>query len=200
MRVVETQIFKFSELDESSQQNARDWWLQHFEFETDYIFDDFQEISDILGIDFSIRRGSKSTLAIYFSGFCTQGDGASFEGSYSYKKGAPKAVARYAPEDVALKRIATELQKIQKKVFYSFTSKITTCGRYQNSSAMGFENNAILGNLEDIEGDIEEALRDFANWMYGKLENEYTYQTSNDIVDENIEANEYEFYKNGERV
>jgi hypothetical protein len=49
---------------------------------------------------------------------------------------------------------------------------------------------------ETAEG-MTEILRLFADWIYDKLEKEYRYQTSDEIVDENIRCNEYEFFKNG---
>src|SRR3546814_2772659 len=47
-----------------------------------------------------------------------QGDGACFEGNYSYARGASAAIRRYAPKDVELQRIADALGAIQRRNFY----------------------------------------------------------------------------------
>lgn len=49
------------------------------------------------------------------------------------------------------------------------------------------------------EDDVAEALRDLARWLYGKLEDEYDYLTSDETVDEAIAANGYSFTEDGER-
>lgn len=43
-------------------------------------------------------------------------------------------------------------------------------------------------------------MRDFADWIYERLSDEYDYQTSDSAVEETIRANEYEFDEDGERV
>jgi hypothetical protein len=54
----------------------------------------------------------------------------------------------------------------------------------------------IPGRAED---DLIEALRDLANWLYRALEREYEFLTSDEIVDENISANDYTFTAEGRR-
>jgi len=49
----------------------------------------------------------------------------------------------------------------------------------------------------DAEDDLTEYLRDFMNWIYRALENEHDYQNSDDVIIETIEANEYEFDREG---
>jgi len=51
----------------------------------------------------------------------------------------------------------------------------------------------------DAEDEISESLRDLARWLYGRLEAEYDYLTSDEVVDEAIMANEYTFTGAGER-
>ena len=46
---------------------------------------------------------------------------------------------------------------------------------------------------------VTEALRDLARWLYRQLEREYTYLTSDEVVDETIIANEYTFTDDGRR-
>ena len=51
----------------------------------------------------------------------------------------------------------------------------------------------------DAEDAVVELLRDFARWLYRQLEREYEYQTSDEVTDEAILANEYTFTGDGRR-
>ena len=51
----------------------------------------------------------------------------------------------------------------------------------------------------DAEDTVIELLRDLARWLYRQLEREYEYQTSNEVTDEAILANEYTFTDDGRR-
>ena len=50
----------------------------------------------------------------------------------------------------------------------------------------------------DAEEGVKEFLRDFADWIYRRLENEYDYRTSEEGCREAIEANDYEFTEEGD--
>src|SRR3546814_19433181 len=65
-----------------------------------------------------------------------QGDGACFEGIYSYARGASAAIRRYAPKDVELQRIADALGAIQRRNFYQLSARITHRGRYYHEYSM----------------------------------------------------------------
>ena len=51
---------------------------------------------------------------IWFSGFWSQGDGASWEGDYAYRKSATADLRAYAPQDRTLHRIADALRAVQR--------------------------------------------------------------------------------------
>ena len=108
MRVVETNVFQYDELDDRAKERAREWYSRHvFEDSCDweFVYEDAAEVADILGIDLRQRRvqlmggGHRYEPSIYFSGFWSQGDGACFEGTYRYAKGATKKIREYAPQD-----------------------------------------------------------------------------------------------------
>lgn len=58
----------------------------------------------------------------------------------------------------------------------------------------------IWGPYTEAEEGITQALRDFADWIYDSLRNEYEYQMSDECVDENIKCNEFDFDVNGRIV
>ncbi len=51
----------------------------------------------------------------------------------------------------------------------------------------------------DAEDMVTELLRDLARWLYRQLEREYDYQTSDQVTDEAILANDYAFTEDGRR-
>ena len=91
---------------------------------TSSVYEDAAQCGKILGIDLNTKPvklmggGTRYDPCIWFSGFASQGDGACFDGTYAYAKGAVKAIRAHAPEDKELHRIADELQAIQRRYFY----------------------------------------------------------------------------------
>ncbi len=140
---------------------------------------------------------------IWFSGFSSQGDGACFEGSYSYRKGASREIRAYAPRDERLAAIADKLQQIQRQLFYALEARVTHRGRYYHEHSMEISVERISDRFQpptaDAEDGVSEALRDLARWLYRQLEQEYDHQMSNELVDEGIIANRYTFTEAGSR-
>jgi hypothetical protein len=187
MRKIKTNIYKFEELTVQAQQkaieNLRDINTNHDWY--DDIFEDATTIGRLFGLDIE---------KIYFSGFWSQGDGASFEGDYCYKKGGLKAVKEYAPQDTELHDIVKALQNEQSINFYKSTANIRQQGRYYHENTMYID---IENGNEDCFSNL---LRDYARWIYKKLESGYDYLTSEQAILETIQANDYEFTENGNLV
>jgi hypothetical protein len=55
-----------------------------------------------------------------------------------------------------------------------------------------------IESTED-EKELLKLMRDFADWIFHGLREEYEYQMSDESVDETLEANEYEFTADGKR-
>jgi hypothetical protein len=162
-----------------------DWW--------DYVYEDAVRMAEMLGI--SIHKKDKHGWSIWFSGFCSQGDGASFEGAYRFE---PDAIQKIQQEtnDPELLRIATKLTTMQ------LTQRL-----------LGFEPfyGAILGpnhgynvrtdihdwGIDEIgepdEKDFQELMQDFADWIYEQLETENDGLRSDETVAENLRAREIKF-------
>lgn len=176
---------KFSELDEAVQDKVRShqcldvWW--------DFVYEDAVECAKYLGI-------KTDTNAIQFSGFWSQGDGASFVGGYSFKADAVKAIKDHAPQDEELHRIAEQLTALQTKVRLQtggrLDAQISRSGRYSHSHTMQFDMSIVDTEgeapavLPPDEKDLADTLRSFADWIYKQLEAEYTYLTSDEALAE----------------
>jgi hypothetical protein len=210
MRTIETTVFKFAELSESAKkqaiQNNYDWNI-HDDW-NEFVKDDFETIGKILGIDFAtypvklMNGNTRHDPKIWYSGFCSQGDGACFEGTWSYSKGMTRKIREHAPQDAELHRIADRLADLQKRYFYGITTRIEHTSRYYHSHTMRFDHY----HQNDIEipasvtDDIEELLRDLADWYYSALEREYNYLTSDEAIAESLESNECEFDEFGDNA
>ena len=209
--VIETTVYTFEELHGRARERARDWYREGIPHEDwhEFVFEDFERICEILGVDLATRPvrlhggGTRQKPCIWFSGFVSQGDGACFEGSYSYRKGLSLAIRAYAPRDERLTAIADQLQQVQRKNLYALEARVTHRGRYyhEHSMEISVERNSDPSQppTADAEEGVSEALRDLARWLYRQLEQEYDHQMSNEVVDEGIIANGYTFTEAGSR-
>jgi hypothetical protein len=209
-----TEIFKYEELSDSAKQKAREWYRgEGPDYEWwDSVYDDFEEVCKILGVELDTKSvllmngKTRQEPRIYFSGFWSQGDGACFAGRFRGKLDMVEKIKEYAPQDTDLHNIAACLfvDFVQP---YNATCRvdITTTGRYSHSHTMRFEFNEYEtseGEWEPMEDRgreevVENNLRWLADWLYHRLEKEYDWLTSDEIVEENIIANGYEFNEYG---
>lgn len=129
--VIETTVYRLDELSDDAKDNARAWYREGgFDYDWyDAVYEDFQRIAEILGIRLKTRTarlmggGSRQEPCIWFQGFWSQGDGACWEGFYSYRKNALAEIRSYAPQDTTLHGIADALQAIQRPNFYQLDRK-----------------------------------------------------------------------------
>ena len=193
----ETQAYTIHELSDKAKERAHCQWLENFEFcGAEYIIEDAKKIAALMG--WEIEK-------VFYSGFCSQGDGACFEGIMRYANGCYKNVVAYAPEDTELHRIAKEWQDIQKRAFYALSAKVTQSGHYMPSGCTSFDCTDTRTQWGYVEnGEIEQSIiqigRDFMDWIYKQIESAYDYETSLESFIENCEANAYEFDEFGKML
>lgn len=203
MKIIETKVFEFDELSESAKENARNWYREGDDFSiyADSVIDDAKEIGRLMGIDIK---------TVYYSGFSSQGDGACFEGYYSYITGCTKAVKEYAPRDKKLQEVVSQLAEIQRRNFYKLSANVKHKGHYYHDQCTAIE--VLRGREYFFDTDdsyvrdsthdgaaLILALRDFMKWIYCQLQEQYYWINEDKQVDENIKANEYTFTEEGKR-
>lgn len=207
--IVETLVYKLEELPDAAKDGARAWYREGG-FDADWydaVYEDFQRIAEILGLDLKTRPvrlmggGTRQDPCIWFTGFSSQGDGACFDASLSYRKRASQRIRDYAPQDGDLHRIADVLQAVQRRNFYQLHAETSHRGHYYHEYSMAISVTRDSPTWQDMTDDAEEvvteALRDLARWLYLQLEREYDYLSSDEAVDETIIANEYTFTEAG---
>ena len=197
MKTIEIQLYEFNELPtEEAKEAARQWWRETSAGDQwwDAAEADARECFTLLGVEPDMG-------GMHFSGFWNQGDGASFTGSYAYRKGAAKAIRGYAPLDTTLHAIADELTVLQKRNFYRLTAQITQSGRYCHARTMSAE---VMKGDDLADDETAEAvlslMRRLADWYYRQLEKEWEYLDSDAVIDESLIANGYTFTADGKRM
>lgn len=205
MRTLTIDTLSFSELSQDVQTEVLDrsrYDLVEDGDCYDATIEDFKAILSLMGF---------TDIETRFSGFYSQGDGASFSASYSYKKGAVKAVEYYAPKS-KYKDIAAAISKIQRAYFYGITCEVSfKPSLYCHSNTMSFEwDNTVRSGascdgyycaLNDSDSGILETLfKDLADELYAALAADYEYMTSDEAVREMLICNDALFTSNGEVI
>jgi hypothetical protein len=203
---------KFSELDEAAKAYAVEkyndtndsWW-------SDSVIEMAQEDGKELGFDID---------KVYFSGFWSQGDGASWVGRIDVVKWCTNQME--ADPKYRVLRAMAEVGMIETRTC------ISQSGHYYHQYTMGIDTIEVInddeakydGELEplfvgctllelfgsigghdaltDMEKDMLESARDYAAKIYTNLEEEYDYLSSEEAFAETAEANEWSFDETGE--
>ena len=177
-------FYQFDELSEKAQKKA----IEHFRYinvDNDFwhecIIDDRKEILKSLGF---------YEIKFNFSGFCSQGDGASFTGKFSIPESKIELAERirktkqnFPSVDLALFAqidfFGAEIDRGNFEVF-----RISNHYYHENTISSDFES-------------MKEFARDFSQETYKALQSEFEFLTEDAQIIETIRANEYEFDENG---
>ncbi len=209
--IICTTVYQFAELSDAAKDLARSWYRElgpHDDW-WDAVYEDFERICEIFGIRLKttpvrlMGGGTRQKPCIWFSGFCSQGDGACFEGYLSHAKGSAARVRDYAPQDTTLHCIADRLQAIQRRNFYQLSAEASHRGRYTHEYTMSVDvtrdSPTWQPPTDGTEEIVTEALRDLARWLYRQLQAEYDHLTSDEAIEEGIIVNDYTFTEAGRR-
>jgi len=201
MRTIEAVVYGFAELDDDAKEIAREWYRSgapHGDMDVECTLDYADECARIIGIDMT-RGGGGPKISFSVGG--GGGDYAVFEGNYAYAKGASKAIRAHAPKDTELHRIADILQAVQARHFYQLVARMKCSTRRLSEHVLAevFTRDGYDAS-DSASSTVREAMQDFASWIQHVLADEYYYQLSDEVTDETIIANEYEFTADGRHV
>jgi len=194
MKTKEIKLYNFRELPLEVQtallEKNRDILTDHNWY--DFTVTDFEEILKQIGF---------YNINCYFSGFYSQGDGASFEASYGYQKGSLSLIKSYAPNDKELHYLVEQIQKLQKSNFYSLSAKVErVSSRYYHSNTMIIDELYRDDSKSIVEGTIDtfrSLCRELADYLYKALEREYNYLISDNAIREYLENQDNLYLENG---
>lgn len=184
MKTISITLYTYNELFEKAQERARDDWRESTKVDLDFALDDAKIVGRYLGFD--IDR-------IPYSGFDSQGDGASITGSWSADRVDPVHLSEYAPSDTELADICETLCAISIRNPEA-TVELTPYGHYCHEHSVRYE----LYDMSDADEDVfVKAARKFMRWIYARLESDYQHQTSDETIAATLTDNEYFFTEDG---
>lgn len=217
MKTIQVKAFEFSELSDAAKERARDWYRQassQDDYWSESVIDEVVQQAELMGIRLKERRiplmngSTRGEPCIWWRGFSSQGDGACFEGSWSARDvSADKVADGWGDSDQTkeIKRIASEFDRIA-SAYPEASFSVVHRGHYSHENCTEFDvslgdDDSEIGpeKWEEAEDALKEAARDFMRYIYRALEREYEYQNSDEVVDDNITANEYLFTEDGKR-
>lgn len=211
-----TTLYTFTELaTEAAKERAREWYREgNLDYDWwEYTYEWFETILNTLGIEPKQKvvgyKGGKNGVprtdvygpAFYFSGFWSQGDGASWEGDYHYAAGWRKKLAGET-SDIELFKIGEALQDIQKRHMYQLHARVYTSGHYSHKYTMKIDlvermDSKEINEMIKVEDELLDLFRDLAQWLYDRLEEEHEWLNADEQVDESMIVNGYEFEGDG---
>jgi hypothetical protein len=184
IETIQIKIAKFNELNEEQKNKVLEKY-HDINVDNDYWYegvkDDFHSILELLG--FSVNNS-------FFTGFWSQGDGASFEAFFKIPenkkelKNRLKKLKEYAPKYLS-KELENDFLSLDFKEWLKDGEnhiEIIQRGNYYHEYTMQCDHDALL-----------EFSRNLAAKYYKDLESQYNYLTSSEAIIETIENNDYEF-------
>jgi hypothetical protein len=216
-KTIEVEVFKYDELSDSAKQKAREWYLEGMDYEWwEGVYEMAKEDGKEKG--FYIDK-------IFFSGFCSQGDGASWTGQVDVRQWLEENCS----DSIGL---SAWCQLIQEGVVSKFVKVDANNAHYCHESTMQFSDIEDDGFMEDafplvlpsifqgmsianlfdiiatdtacpykgvdeITQAITESGKDYARDIYQRLREEYEYLCSDEMMLDHFDCNDYHFTNEG---
>ena len=184
-------LYRFDELSEQAQEKV----IERFRTDEILFFDGELIIESI----YDKYETQISDMDIEYSGFWSQGDGASFTGTLD----SDWLIENLLPDN--LKELVRYVECHFTRKTYMYVHENTVSSDLRNVIwADHIEDNERLSvhmsekHMRDIEDCIEEYRRDICHEIYSLLEEQYEYTYSEENIRELIEINDYLFHENGD--
>jgi len=136
---------------------------------------------------------------IAFSGFSSQGDGASFTGTCYYRDIDVIKLTEYAPNEEKFRLFATDLKNLMKD-YPDSRVKLSRAGHryvHENSIDYDLEYEGEVSRAGKTTDDIKLACQVIMREIYRRLEEEYDDLRSDERIHEALETNEHYFDETG---
>lgn len=188
---------KYTELNDKAKERVLQWasekGLTTDDDWYDHIYDDAKELGKLLG--FFVKD-------IRFTGFWSQGDGASWCGLYRTDWMQLDKAKEYAPNDEYIGEIINELASLAlvgRQMWDVRYSSYRYC--HENTMDVDYvDNEADMEIAENVHDTVERVVKRFAKWIYWSLESQYEYLVSEEAIGEYLMGNDYEFDENGDVI
>jgi len=184
----------FAELSEKAKDKAREAYTGEGYLDHEWwgsIYEDFSQVCTLLGINLTTRTvklmGGKTReeLNVYFSGFSSQGDGASFEGRYYFAPTASADIREQYSDDKELHRIAdalTAMQLTQRLLGLEFFVAFIYAANNNLRVEIGDWGIEEIGEPDETQ--FRDLMMDLTAWLYEQLEAEHDWLHSGECIDQ----------------
>jgi hypothetical protein len=204
MRTIQKTVYTFDELNDEAKEKAINSFRDDpidFEFEADYVMDNWKERLQEIGFE---------NAEIHYSGFYHQGDGASFVSDIDPEKviNAMIMCDRLSISTATLYNKMLYMNELHIIELYCHVRRIDN--RYSHELTVGIDSDSEFylnecpeaydyfdNKFDQLRGDIEEYMRELCQEIFFDLRRSYEYIQSDEYISETICINEYEFYEDG---
>jgi hypothetical protein len=216
MRDITVTLYQFDELpDDKARERARQWWRDASEGDNH-----FSECVISEALEWLTACGF-TDINIRWSGFWSQGDGASFTGTFDATRFDASAVAtlradrpatytdssgavRTAALNAAWHALADCFDKIVARAPGLYATLKDSRAHYVHESSVsididGFDVEQSDAQSAAIADEFTTACRSAMVQIYRELESAYDWENANEQIDDNLRANGYEFTADGAR-
>lgn len=195
MRTVNVNVYQFGELSDKAKEKARQWYRGCIDNS------DFEGAKEQIK-SAAVLCGFQPGMDLWWRLGYSQSDHACIDGRWRAEDVKAQQVRDEWTKDQRLGQIAEQFAEIAKRFP---KARAVTQERYVVSDA-DFDPDEELSSDDktealkrEAEQDLRVAIQSFNQWAYDVLRTEDEYLNSDECVDENITANEYEFTEGGER-
>jgi hypothetical protein len=201
-------VFKYSELSEKAKENARIWWLESMDdSDIEHVKEDAVTCLQYLGFRFTVRPialhggGVRQEAQLHIP-FGYRADKATFDATWYANEIDMAGLMEHAPQDTVLHGLCARMMAVMLR----YPEALASFGSESRRNHEVMECYWAYTRPEDSESDealeseLNNIVDDCAQWVTDQAAAEYEYQTSDAVVAENIEANEYDFDEDGHRV
>lgn len=196
MKIKEIKIGTYNEWKKENPETAEKILEKYREINTEYnwydcVIEDFCQNVENFGFNVEPKN-------VHFTGFWSQGDGASFTGDID--------VLEYLKHEKKLTKYRNVVRKINDDKIAQYADIVRTSSRYSHEKTCGVD---ILDNYEEVSDkvfdevkelteELEEKRYDLCRDIYKALEEQYYFLVSDESVTQTLVENEYEFDENGD--
>jgi len=195
-KIIKETVYTIDELKDQFPEVYKKVIEKNFDINTDHDWYDFIEADYIE----QLEKIGFYDVELQFSGFYSQGDGASFSGNW-YKDRADLSIVNL--DDLYsdnIKNLYSSLVEFTNS-YFDGSFCITTSGRYCHENTMSIDGEAyITEDLEFIEFNFDPILsecKSISREIYRSLAKDYEHLTSEDIILETLQCNDYYFDLSG---
>lgn len=194
MRVIETKVYTFDELDERAKEKAREWMREGFDYlwagEVYETLKAFESVFPVTARDWQYGPGDYQVTAHY-------------TGDYNAEELTGLRLRTYLLNNYG--HILTTAKTIRKG--WTGKSRKSKCQKEESScplTGVCFDESALAPIRKFIKKPdnttFSELLAECLDSLFTDASNDWEYQLTDESIDETILANEYEFTEDGERV